>query len=189
MAKITKMVDDLDGITEAEMTLQFGLDGKHYEIDLSDENYEKYRAALELLAGHGRVVTQAPMAFKRTSTPRSTPTGGTAHIREFLRGLGHEVSDRGRIPDHLMKLWDSRQVITESTQKAEESKMVTATDVQDVVDNLPDDDEDKEAKAEEKKVIERVKNTPKGSTRGKPSAAPKAEFSALREVLSLEEEK
>lgn len=183
MAKVTKLVDDLNG-SEAEMTLTFGLDGQDYEIDLNDENYEQYRAALELLAAHGRKV-ERQMNFKRSTTAkRATPSGGTAHIREFLRSLGHEVSDRGRIPDHLMKLWESREVITESTKRPE--KNVTAADVQDKVDALPEEDEDSKV---EQEVIARVKAEKPKTTRGKAKPAPKAEFSGLREVLSLEEGK
>lgn len=192
MAKIFKMVDDLDGVTDAEMTLQFGLDGETYEIDLGDENYEKYRAILELLASAGRKV-ERPIAMKRGTQARkslgSKPAGGnTSEIREFLRGLGHQVSDRGRISADLMKLWESREVITESTVKAPEKsaqtvKTVTAADVQDKVDALPDDDDTKL----EQEVIERVKNVkPK---RGQKQSAVKPEFSELREVLSLEEGK
>lgn len=185
MAKVTKLVDDLNG-SEAEMTLVFGLDGQDYEIDLNDENYEQYRAALELLAAHGRKV-ERQMNFKRSTTAkRATPSGGTAHIREFLRSLGHNVSDRGRIPDHLMKLWESREVITESSPKPAQTKNVTAADVQDKVNALPDEDDD--AKAEQE-VIARVKAEKPKTTRGKAKPAPKAEFSGLREALSLEEGK
>jgi hypothetical protein len=193
MAKIFKMVDDLDGVTDAEMTLQFGLDGETYEIDLGDENYEKYRSILELLASSGRKV-ERPIAMKRGTQARKSlgnkPAGGnTAEIREFLRGLGHPVSDRGRISADLMKLWESREVITESSVKAPEKpvqtvKSVTAAEVQDKVDALPEDDEDTKA---EQAVIARVKNVkPK---RGSQKTAVKPEFSELREVLSLEEGK
>ena len=40
------LVDDLDGGT-AEETLTFSLDGAHYEIDLSTENADKLRSALQ----------------------------------------------------------------------------------------------------------------------------------------------
>jgi hypothetical protein len=40
------LVDDLDG-TLAHETVQFELDGKHYEIDLSAENARELRRALD----------------------------------------------------------------------------------------------------------------------------------------------
>ena len=40
-----RIVDDLDG-TEASGTVEFALDGRSYEIDLSDKNAAKLRKAL-----------------------------------------------------------------------------------------------------------------------------------------------
>src|SRR3954451_22725299 len=54
MAKqvITVLTDDMDG-TDADRTVEFGLDGVNYTIDLSDKNAGKLRKALEpyLVAG------------------------------------------------------------------------------------------------------------------------------------------
>ena len=41
----TMFVDDLDG-SEADGTVRFGLDGTHYEIDLSVVHAEELRSAL-----------------------------------------------------------------------------------------------------------------------------------------------
>ena len=40
-----RLIDDLDGDT-ADETVEFGIDGKNYEIDLSKSNAEKLRDAL-----------------------------------------------------------------------------------------------------------------------------------------------
>ena len=47
MAKtvIVKLTDDLDG-GDADETVQFALDGKSYEIDLSSANASKFRDVL-----------------------------------------------------------------------------------------------------------------------------------------------
>ena len=85
--------DDLEG-GEADETVQFSLDGKDYEIDLSTANAEKLREALRPYAEAGRKTT-------RNSGPRRTRTSGsdpdTAKIRAWAKENGHEVSDRGRI--------------------------------------------------------------------------------------------
>jgi Lsr2 len=51
-----RFIDDLDG-SEAAGTITFGLDGRTYEIDLSDENADKLRHALApyLEQGVGKV--------------------------------------------------------------------------------------------------------------------------------------
>ena len=87
--------DDLDG-GPAHDTIQFSLDGKDYEIDLSTTNAEKLREALRPYADAGRKTT-------RRSGPRGTRSRGpgsnpdTAKIRTWAQENGYEVSDRGRI--------------------------------------------------------------------------------------------
>jgi hypothetical protein len=105
MAKITKLVDDLDGETEAEMTLTFGLDGKEYEIDLHDENYEKYYAILELLASAGRRVV--PVHNKVVSKTQGRTREELVMIREWARANGHKVSEFGRIAESIIEAFEA----------------------------------------------------------------------------------
>jgi len=48
-----RFIDDLDG-SEASGTIDFGLDGRTYEIDLSEENAAKLRDALAPFIDAGR---------------------------------------------------------------------------------------------------------------------------------------
>lgn len=90
--------DDLDG-TEAAQTLQFGLDGVAYEIDLTDQHAADLRDGLATWVNHARKVGNARRAT------RSPGGSGTASIdKEQLRSMrewgqknGHKVSDRGRV--------------------------------------------------------------------------------------------
>lgn len=176
MAKIIKLVDDLDGESAAEMTLKFGLDGRDYEIDLNDTNYENYRAMLELLSAHGRVV-ETIVAKKRTlSTGKKTGTiGKTQEMREWLRSQGHQVSDRGRVPQNLVELWDARPKGDDTPAPMIEAQKPSETP-----------EEVSEDKVEEAKVIERVKNTPRTS-RTKSKAGKQVEIPAIREARTLVE--
>ena len=45
MAQRIMLIDDLDG-SEASTTLTYAIDGQEYEIDLSEENAEKFRTTL-----------------------------------------------------------------------------------------------------------------------------------------------
>ena len=45
MAQKIVLIDDLDG-SEASTTLRYAIDGQEYEIDLSEENAEKFRTTL-----------------------------------------------------------------------------------------------------------------------------------------------
>jgi len=105
--KVTvSLVDDLDGST-AEETIEFGLDGSSYEIDLSVPNASKLR---DMLADY---VTNARKAGgrRKASAPARRSSGGgrasvdreqNAAIREWARKNGYNVSDRGRIPAEVL---------------------------------------------------------------------------------------
>ncbi|WP_298590511.1 Lsr2 family protein [uncultured Kocuria sp.] len=87
--------DDLEG-GPADETVQFGVDGRQYEIDLSTANAEKLREALRPYAAAGR---RAQGKITRATVPRSSSGGNpeTAKIRAWAKDNGHQVSDRGRI--------------------------------------------------------------------------------------------
>ena len=55
MAKtvIVKLTDDIDG-GDADETIQFALDGRSYEVDLSTDNASKLRDALKPYIENGR---------------------------------------------------------------------------------------------------------------------------------------
>ena len=105
MAKqvITVLTDDLDG-TDADRTVEFGLDGVNYTIDLSDKNAGKLRKALDpyITAGHrASRGTAAGRGGSRTRT--GTAVGRSSReqnqaIRSWAVKNGYDVSERGRIP-------------------------------------------------------------------------------------------
>ena len=87
--------DDLDG-GPADHTLTFALDGKDYEIDLSDANAEKLREALRPYMAAARKTTRG--RGPRGTRPRASSSyPDTARIRAWAKENGHPVSDRGRI--------------------------------------------------------------------------------------------
>ena len=96
--------DDVDGSLASE-TIQFGLDGVNYEIDLSDENAAKLRDSLALWVGNARRVSG------RKQSVRPAPTGRSDlnEIRAWGRENGYKVSDRGRVPVEVIKAYDERK--------------------------------------------------------------------------------
>jgi hypothetical protein len=95
----TLFIDDLDG-SPAEGTVRFGLDGTEYEIDLNAEHAQALRAAL------ARYVDAARRGGGSKSPARSRRKAAdsldTTEIRDWARGQGIEVKDRGRIPADLV---------------------------------------------------------------------------------------
>ena len=91
----TLLIDDLDG-GEADGTVRFGLDGTEYEIDLSAAHGDELREALGLYLAHGRRVGGTAKSTARGR--RGGAAVDTAKVREWAKGQGIEVKDRGRVP-------------------------------------------------------------------------------------------
>ncbi|MFF5293129.1 histone-like nucleoid-structuring protein Lsr2 [Paractinoplanes globisporus] len=114
MAKqvITLLTDDLDG-GEADRTVEFGLDGVNYTIDLSEKNAGKLRKALDpFLNAATRVGRSGLVAAGRRSAPASTGRASRDQnqaIREWANKNGFEVSERGRIPSHIVEAYHSKR--------------------------------------------------------------------------------
>ena len=93
----TLFIDDIDG-SEAEGTVGFGLDGAHYEIDLSQVHARELRATLARYAAAGRKVTGTTGRPARRLGKAAAGGQSTTEIRDWARANGLEVKDRGRIP-------------------------------------------------------------------------------------------
>jgi hypothetical protein len=109
--KVTvQLVDDVDG-TEAESTVEFGLDGVHYAIDLSADNATALREALGSYVDHAhRVGGRKRSGGKRGKAVAAAPSTSDRErnqaIREWAREQGMQVSDRGRIPSDVVEAYD-----------------------------------------------------------------------------------
>jgi hypothetical protein len=104
--KVTvSLIDDLDG-DKADETVEFGVDGKNYEIDLSSSNADKLRDALAAYVAAARRPggrrrsggANAAAATRRPSVDREQNQA----IRDWARKRGMKVSDRGRIPADVL---------------------------------------------------------------------------------------
>jgi hypothetical protein len=97
------LLDDLDGGT-ADETVGFALDGVAYEIDLSSDNAAKLRDALAPFVGAAR---RAGGRRSRTRAVASSRVrSDTTAVREWARGQGLKVSDRGRIPSDILAKYE-----------------------------------------------------------------------------------
>ena len=112
MAQIreVRLIDDLDG-EAADETIEFGIDGKNYEIDLSKENAGKLRDALASFVAAAR-----RSGGRRRSGGGSGASGAASRrpsidreqnqaIRDWARKRGMKVSDRGRIPAEVLEAY------------------------------------------------------------------------------------
>src|SRR5581483_3446581 len=90
------LIDDFDGEAPADETVEFGLDGVTYEIDLSSKNAAKLRNDLKQWVEAGRRVGAGR---GRGAIDREQ----SAAIREWARRNGRNVSSRGRIPADIIE--------------------------------------------------------------------------------------
>jgi Lsr2 len=114
MAKqvITVLTDDLDG-GDADRTLEFGLDGVNYTIDLSEKNAGKLRKALDpyLTAASrvGRTGAGGRIASRAVAAPSRANRDQNQAIREWATKNGYEVSERGRIPASIVEAFHAKR--------------------------------------------------------------------------------
>jgi len=104
--------DDIDG-GDATQTIQFGLDGAAYEIDLNDKNAGALRKALTKYVEHGRRVkgkvrgTSSKVNGAKVNGTRVTLEPSTKEIRHWAQGQGLDVPARGRIPNAVREQFDA----------------------------------------------------------------------------------
>ena len=100
----TLLIDDLDG-GEAVGTVRFGLDGAEYEIDLSAAHNDDLRKALQQYLTHARRTGGTARGSARAG--RANSTIDTAAVREWAKGQGIEVKDRGRVPAGVVEQYQT----------------------------------------------------------------------------------
>ncbi len=110
MAQRIVLSDDLDG-SEATQTINYVIDGQEYEIDLSDENVQRFHEALEPFVSASRQVSRqaAPARRGRGDGRRRGGTSGRsdiAQIRAWAESQGMDVSARGRIKKEIIDAYD-----------------------------------------------------------------------------------
>ncbi|MFR9806967.1 histone-like nucleoid-structuring protein Lsr2 [Pseudonocardia sp. RS010] len=107
MTNIT-LVDDLDG-GRADETVTFTLDGRQFEIDLSEQHASELREAFAPFVGAARRASSGAgrRNYARVSAPGKTREENAA-IREWALAAGFQISERGRIPSHVREAYANR---------------------------------------------------------------------------------
>jgi Lsr2 len=110
MAQRVVLTDDLDG-SEATQTISFRINGQEYEIDLSDENAQRFHQALEPYVTNSRQVQRQPEPQRRGRGDGRRRTGGSGRddipqIRAWAEAQGMDVSARGRIKKEIIDAYD-----------------------------------------------------------------------------------
>lgn len=97
--------DDFDGGPATE-TVNFGLDGIEYEIDLSAANAGSLRDALAPWLGHARKTGGRRKRGSAPTTRVGSSGSSTSDIRAWAQASGHEVSSRGRVSAEIREAYE-----------------------------------------------------------------------------------
>ena len=115
---VVSLIDDMDGESEADETVEYALDGVTYEMDLSSDHAERLREVLAPYVAAARR-TGGRARSGATSRGRSSGGGGGASgargrgrealkaIRDWAKSSGWAVSDRGRLPSNVVEPYDA----------------------------------------------------------------------------------
>jgi nucleoid-associated protein Lsr2 len=110
MAQKVMLIDDLDGSDGVE-TIRYSVDGKDYEIDLSEKNAERFRSTLREFIDVSREVEQPPVLTLTPGRARRRSTGGSGRddipqIRAWAESQSMDVNARGRIKNEIIDAYD-----------------------------------------------------------------------------------
>jgi hypothetical protein len=98
---IVLLEDDVDG-SKADETIEFGVDGTTYAIDLSDSNAKKLRGAFDGYISKARTVSG-----KRSTTRKTSSGVDLKAVRAWAASNGIELSSRGRVPASVLQQYRS----------------------------------------------------------------------------------
>lgn len=103
---VTHLIDDLDGTVIEDGSgkkVTFSVEGREYEIDLSDDNARKFHDAVAPYVDAARATSKAkPSGSRRSSASEGLDLNA---IRTWARENGHTVSDRGRVPGSIVEAY------------------------------------------------------------------------------------
>jgi Lsr2 len=94
-----QLEDDLTG-GPADETVEFGVGGRYYELDLSARHAADFRHLLAPFVEHAR-----PASGHRSRTPARTSASRerSREIRAWAEQQGIEISERGRLPGNVIE--------------------------------------------------------------------------------------
>lgn len=109
-----RLIDDLDG-GPADEEVTFALDGREYQIDLSEDNALKLRDSIAEFVAAARRAPRGPRSGGRGNTgggnvnkgaPTRRDRAQTAAIRAWAQQNGRIVAERGRVPKAIVEEYE-----------------------------------------------------------------------------------
>ena len=113
---IIRLRDDLDQTLDDVQTIEFGWNGKVYEIDLSATNRTGFENVMETYLAVARPKKARKRGGQARKAQPAPPQEGTVRdqlakrrqIREWANNNGFEVKGRGAIPQEVTEAWEAQ---------------------------------------------------------------------------------
>ncbi|MCY0943485.1 histone-like nucleoid-structuring protein Lsr2 [Streptomyces antarcticus] len=138
--QITTYIDDLDGTETTDpyeiRTVEFGIDGTLYEIDLTDTNADKLRELLAPFKGAARHVGHHQAQAGRPAARPSARVGDALDakaVRAWAKTQGYTLSNRGRIPLDVQQAYRTTLAGGQAPQPNDVKRQVVAPDTVDLI--------------------------------------------------------
>lgn len=109
MAQRTQVLLTCDletGDKPGSQTIEFGLDGTSYEIDLCDKHAKQMREAIGQFVDAGRRAPSRGASGRRRRSGGSSDRERTQEIRAWARSKGIKVSERGRLSADIVAQYE-----------------------------------------------------------------------------------
>lgn len=121
MARRVVLSDDFTGNESEDVsTVTFAYRGQNYEIDLGNESQDKMDAAFTPFIMKARAITNLRALQKGNVETQKRDRETGASIREWARANGHEISERGRIPEEIVTAYNEAAKAAEAKKTLEE---------------------------------------------------------------------
>jgi hypothetical protein len=100
------LLDDMTG-GEADETVEFGLDGTGYEIDLSARNSRELLDLLKPYIEKGRKVTGTGTGRRPSRSRTASDEEKNKKMRAWAKEQGLKISERGRVPAEIAAKYEA----------------------------------------------------------------------------------
>jgi hypothetical protein len=150
----TRLIDDLDNTSDADESVDFALDGRKYEIDLTAQHADELRDALKPYLDAAR---KAGGGGGKPGKPAKSESGGRTRvdreealaIRTWVREHGGHIGDRGRISPKFVDAYRSGdESIFDKGGDEDDDQHADQQPETDETDDLLEDDDDLEDDAQ-----------------------------------------
>jgi hypothetical protein len=108
-----QLEDDLTG-GPADETVEFGIDGRSYEIDLSARHAADFRQQLGRFLEHASLIRQA---HRRPQVRTLANRERSRQIRAWAEEQGFDVSERGRLPREVIQQYESGHSASQQSER------------------------------------------------------------------------